>query len=758
MHERTHTIYKNFWMFISGTVILLVISLFLYLDIMQKDLKAEMRDNITEVARMEADSLDTKLKDEAQTIKALAGIMTQYYTITDIDTFLDILNEENNNNDFMHMGIIMPNGDAYFHDHSLVKDFMPKDNLDQLFDGKTITAAPIKNPSKEQSMVVTASPIFVYGKPQAAIFATHPTNYYEKILEISKLGGHGYSYVINENGDIIINASHPTACKAPYTGVLFKFDMPMNPEKFSKSLKQRESGVIGFYKDDQHKFMAYIPLAVNDWFLLFVVPIEPFMARLNQVMLMSIALCVEIILLFSIMMFYIKNTETKSKEALFMNAFIDPLTECGNINKFKMDLTKILTEYKEDKFALIALDIDKFKVVNELYGFRQGDMVLIHIANVLKEKLSDKEPFARMASDKFLFTINFVKDEEIESRVNEIYSEIKNCYAATDFNYDINANFGAFIIERNLPFFLMLDRAHIAIAEAKKEGKSHFAFYRDLSIKKILTEKSIENSMREALQNNQFKIFFQPKVNLQTMKMDGAEILVRWQHPSKGLIMPDVFIPIFERNGFILDLDMFMLKNAAQELRACLDAGLEPVRLAVNFSRLHVNNPTFCEEFKQTADFYKIPSNLLEAEITETTVLENLDKMKAVIEDFHKNGYLISVDDFGAGYSSLNVLKDLHFDTLKLDKEFLKTEGDKTRAKDIISGTVKMLKSLNSSVVAEGVETAAQAHFLKDIGCDKGQGYLFSKPIPIEHFREMLKNNDFSKAFEQMPEENQLKS
>ena len=166
--------------------------------------------------------------------------------------------------------------------------------------------------------------------------------------------------------------------------------------------------------------------------------------------------------------------------------------------------------------------------------------------------------------------------------------------------------------------------------------------------------------------------------------------------------------------------------------------------MAINFSRLHINNPKFCEEFKQTADFYKIPPNLLEAEITESTLLDNLDKMEEVIKQFHNEGYLIAIDDFGAGYSSLNVMKSLHFDTLKLDKEFLKTQGDPQRAKDIIAGTVKMMKSLGITIVAEGVETCEQAQFLKEIGCDMGQGYLFSKPVPIEEFRKMLRNNDFS--------------
>ncbi|WP_428066000.1 bifunctional diguanylate cyclase/phosphodiesterase [Candidatus Proelusimicrobium volucris] len=748
MHEKTKAIYKNFWFFISITVILLVASLFAYLDILQRNLKKDMRGNITEIAEMEANALSSKLKEETQTVKAVAGIMAQYYNITDLDTFIDILDEETRNNDFTQMGIILDEGEAYFHDHSMVKNFLPKEDMEKILDGQTVIAGPIADPYSDKQLVVIASPVFVYGKPQAAIFATHPTFYYERILEVSKFGGHGYSYIVNNDGTLIIKSAHHQAVKTAKNLLEYmqgiKFEKPKNIDIFVKELLQGKSGIASLKVKGEHKFMAYMPLGVNDWYLLFVLPTEPFMGRVNQVMLMSIALCLEIILIFTLLMMHIKRTETKNKKAFYQSAFIDPLTESGNLNKLKMDLSKLLAENKEANYAMVLLDIDKFKVINELYGFRQGDMVLIHISNVLKDHLKEHETFARFSGDKFLLIIEYKEKEEIEKRIREICKEIKNCYASTDLNYEIITNCGIFPVERGLPFYLMLDRVNLACSEVKKNKSTNFAFYRDFSIKQILTEKSIENGMREALANEQFKIYFQPKVNLNSLKMEGAEILVRWQHPAKGMIMPDIFIPIFESNGFILDLDMFMLESAAKELRACIDEGLEPVHLAINFSRLHINNPKFCEEFKQTADFYKIPPNLLEAEITESTLLDNLDKMEEVIKQFHKEGYLIAIDDFGAGYSSLNVMKSLHFDTLKMDKEFLKTQGDPQRAKDIIAGTVKMMKSLGITIVAEGVETCEQAQFLKEIGCDMGQGYLFSKPVPIEEFRKMLRNNDFS--------------
>lgn len=748
MHEETKLVYKNFWLFILITVILLFISLFAYLDILQKNLKEEISKNITEIAEMEAKSFNAKIKEETQTVNALAGIMAQYYTITDLDTFIDILNQENDNNDFVYMGIIMQNGDVYFNDHSLVKDFLPQNSLDNIFNGNTVTAGPLKNPYNEKRLIITAAPVFVYGKPQVAIFAAHTEEYYAKILEMSKFGGYGYSYITNNAGKIIVNSSERTHIQKQDNVIEYfkniKFEVLGTMNAFIKELMAGKSGVASLNSDTEHRFMAYIPLDINNWYLLFFVPTEPFMAQVNRVMFMSVALCTEIILIFSLLMLHIKRTERKSKEAFYLSAFIDPLTECYNLNKLKMDLKKKLAENKDSLFAMVLLDIDKFKVINELYGFRRGDMVLIHIANVLKEHLGPNELFARISGDNFICIIEYKNKEDIETRLQAICNEIKNCYASTDLNYEIVANCGIFMVERGLPFYLMLDRANLACAESKKDKSVNFVFYRDYSRKQILTEKSIENSMREALRQSQFKIYFQPKVNLHTLKMDGAEVLVRWLHPSKGIIMPDVFIPIFERNGFILDLDMFMLRSSAQMLRSCLDEGIEPVPLAVNFSRLHINNPKFCEEFKQTADFYKIPPHLLEAEITETTLLDNLDEMKNVIKNFHQNGYLIAIDDFGAGYSSLNVLKNLHFDTLKFDKEFLKTDGEEKRAEDIISGAVKMIKSLDVSIVAEGVETVKQAEFLRSIGCDKGQGYLFSKPIPLEEFKDMLKNNDFS--------------
>ena len=365
MHEKTNSVYKNFWIFISVIASVLILSLFIYLNKLQNNLITDMRADVAEKSDMERDSLAEKIHDDTQTIKALAGIMSIYYNITDIDSFLEVLEEENNRNDFVQMGMLMLDGTAYFHDRTIIKDFLPREVLDEIESGKTITIGGIQERYTEDYIVVIAAPVYAYGKIQAAVFATHPATYYAKILENPKFGGYGYSYIVDKQGNIVVNT--PLIEKSRTENFLeyakkVKFDKPASYEEVLSDFKQYKEGFATFTRNKKHRFMAYLPIGVNDWFLIFVVPTAPFMHKVNDIMIMSVMLCFEIFFLFTLLMLYIKKTEQKSKEAFFLNAFIDPLTESGNLNKFKMDLSKILQENPDTLFALAALDIDKFKV------------------------------------------------------------------------------------------------------------------------------------------------------------------------------------------------------------------------------------------------------------------------------------------------------------------------------------------------------------------------------------------------------------
>ena len=255
----------------------------------------------------------------------------------------------------------------------------------------------------------------------------------------------------------------------------------------------------------------------------------------------------------------------------------------------------------------------------------------------------------------------------------------------------------------------------------------------------MVSEQQIESNMEQALQRGDFAIYFQPKCEFSTGKMMGAEALVRWKRPEEGIVRPDDFIPVFEKNGFILRLDMFILEQAVKMLASWKEQGLPQVPVAVNFSRLHLNDSRYISQMRRLVSKHGVPSELIEVELTESVIFNNLDRAQSVIRELHREGFSVAMDDFGSGYSSLNVLKNLQFDSIKLDKEFLNGFSQNLHAQKVIEGTVSMIKSLGVKVIAEGVETQQQADFLRKTGCDLAQGYFFARPLPAEEFEAVLK-------------------
>lgn len=284
----------------------------------------------------------------------------------------------------------------------------------------------------------------------------------------------------------------------------------------------------------------------------------------------------------------------------------------------------------------------------------------------------------------------------------------------------------------------MIDRANLALRKIKGSHDSAFYIYNDTIRNKLIMKREIENDMNAALENHEFKVFIQPKYCLQTRQIIGGEALVRWQHPTKGMISPFDFISIFEKNGFVTKLDMYVLETVCQKQQQWIAEGHKPQPIAINQSKLHFFNPNFIEELKNILSNYQIHPSLIELEFTESAVFDNIDTLLEVMEQLRKLGLKLSIDDFGTGYSSLNMLKDIEVDTLKLDRGFLMDTENEKRKKIIIQAIIDMAKTLSMTVVAEGIETKEQEDLLRDMGCDTGQGYFFAKPMPIEEFYKLL--------------------
>lgn len=424
---------------------------------------------------------------------------------------------------------------------------------------------------------------------------------------------------------------------------------------------------------------------------------------------------------------------TRSHETLRYRSEFDTLTNIPNANRFYIDTACQLAENQDKKYAVIAFDIDKFKLINDLFGMVTGDDVLKHIATVLKEKLPEDALYCRIHSDMFFLCISYGKRGEIIKLIEKLRKEIYR----NNFAFDINTTFGIYLVnDVSIPVNLMCDRATLAARTVKGSAMNFCAFYDEQYRTEIIKTTEIEQDMNAAISDKQFLMYLQPKYDLVTGKICGAEVLARWKHPVKGLIQPNDFIPLFERNGFILKLDEYMWEEACKTLANWRAEGKKPVPLSVNISRYHIKNNNLVKVWKRLIKKYDIPTSDLTLEITETFFYDS-DDLYEVLAKLQEMGFQLEVDDFGAGYSSLNMIRQIPVDTIKIDKDFLDKKLSTDKGKIVISHTIAMAKDLKLGVIAEGVETKEHVDFLKSSACDVAQGFFFAKPMPLEEFNRL---------------------
>ena len=282
-----------------------------------------------------------------------------------------------------------------------------------------------------------------------------------------------------------------------------------------------------------------------------------------------------------------------------------------------------------------------------------------------------------------------------------------------------------------------LDRCTIAKRTLKGLHYSSIAFYDGKIRDKALREKDYEHIMPTALEQHEFECYLQPKYGLKSRHIEGAEALIRWNSKEFGFVYPNEFIPLSEKNGFVVELDFFILEEVCRSMRRWLDDGREPVVISVNQSRLHLNYDDYIWRLREIVDKYEIPYEYIELELTESVFTENMEKLLTIMHKLHDIGFKLSLDDFGSGYSSLNMLKDIPVDVVKIDREFFNGTVNSEKGRAVISTVVDLAKNLDMEVISEGVETLEQVEFLTEINCAMVQGYYFAKPMPIPAFEEL---------------------
>lgn len=425
----------------------------------------------------------------------------------------------------------------------------------------------------------------------------------------------------------------------------------------------------------------------------------------------------------------------RSEEIARVIAKKDLLTNSYNIYSFSEEAKSILYENNYDRFVMLNFDINKFKQINETFGYSYGDELLKGLAKMFKRTLSDKELFGRIIGDRFLVLLHYDNLEDLENRIEYYFLQFNRLPCIQKDCPTLSLIIGVYLIEPNDPITIAVDRSNIARKSICERHKNNYAYF-DTNMKaSIMKRQSIENTMVEALNQREFCVYYQPKFNLITGEICGAEALIRWRRQD-SIIYPNDFIPIFEENGFITEIDFFVFEEVCKQLRNLIDQQKKVIPISVNFSRFHFRDNTLLPHLITLLDTYKIPPDLIEIEITESAINDNNSNLLPLLEQIHQLGLRLSMDDFGSGLSSLNALRILPFDILKLDKNFFRTDTTTSKERIVVSNIVNMARELKLEIISEGVETKEQATFLKSIGCEYAQGYFFAKPMPANEYIE----------------------
>lgn len=414
----------------------------------------------------------------------------------------------------------------------------------------------------------------------------------------------------------------------------------------------------------------------------------------------------------------------------------DPLTGIFSRYTFVRRTAKMLRKKQGEIFQLQVWDVEHFKVINDLHGMAVGDRVLRTIARALDEQLRGVGTYARLESDRFAlcYPARLYEPGELLDAAADLLAQLEGGVHVSLYAGVYNVDDAAPSVEQ------MCDRAYLALKTIKGRYHERYAYYDAAMREQLMLEQRITGEMNQALQEGQFCFYLQPIYSIATGVPTSAEALVRWNHPERGVVPPRDFIPLFERNGFIAKLDMYLWESVCLYQSGLLAEGFTPLPISVNLSRVNLLNPALCQQLVETAARYGLPPRLLKLEITESAYTDHPERLLEASRTLREQGFEILMDDFGSGYSSLSMLKDLPVDVLKVDMHFLNDMETNSRAASMLVSIVRMAKWLNTVVVAEGVETYAQVEFLRSIGCDEAQGFYYAVPLTQEAFTALLRD------------------
>ena len=714
------------------------------------DIRQQNKQYLSEIAVQNATFVKNTIRMELDKIEAIANIIGSREKF-DVAYALDVLKAESKRHSFKRLAYVPSDGNVITTDN-VSFNVLGRSYYKKALAGESNVSDRLTDKIGGSFINVYAVPLYHKGHIQGVIIATKDTNVLSELLKHKSFDGEGFSYIITKEGSPVVN----TALKNSLNRFDNLFDSMRKNHVDENLIAELESnmarnvgGIFENDKSDVPKVLAYSSVGMNDWFVISVVPRQVIARNADRLINRNVISAVITVIVMGVLIFFIVVQNYKNRRRLEQLAYVDSITGGNNFNKFKLLAAEMIERNKGKSLYMIRIDIDNFKLLNDMYGYREGDEILVGIDRLLSRMDAGEDLHARLSDDNFIWLVSCHGEEEVVGKIRQFDDAFQSAMIQNQKGYKLGFTFGAYKIHpKNMDVDKIIDRAAMAHQRAKLlHADPKVVFYDEKLRNDAIRIKTIENMMYDALENKEFLVYLQPKYNVATSCIEGAEALVRWVRDGK-VIPPSEFISIFERNGFIVNMDMYVLEEVCRLQRKWLDMGIHPVPISINQSKSLVYSKDYVDKLYGVITRYNLPPRLIEVELLETIIHDNVTELVSIIRQLRRIGLLICIDDFGSGYSSLNMLKDFDVDVLKIDREFLNNAEISERAKYVLAQIITLAKGLRMVVVTEGVETEKQAGLLKELDCDTAQGFFYARPMPFDRFEKLLSASGTERSFE----------
>ncbi len=736
---------KKTFSFLHFSILLLLCTavlstgIFLYVNRLSTFLHQDMKTYLSEVAKQGVNTIEAKVQDDLDLLTSIASAIGSLPDPTE-SMITNLMKAESKTNNFKRMGFVYPDGMAVLSD-DLLLDISQENHFQKALHGVPNVSNLITDASDGENIIVEAVPVYHQDRIIGVLFATRSTEEYAKALDVESFGGEGYSVIIRSNGDKIVRAEHKNAVSGMYN----IFDTPDDPQQelahnIQRNLQQGISGTIDYYSKEKGPLhISYEPLRINDWYLFSVVPTGHLTAQVNTFITLLLILCLSVAAAGLIIWGYVFLQQRRNKKKLFAYAYIDPITGFPNAEANRSEVERLLAENPNEQYAIIAMDVSKFKIFNEQHGYNVGNILLKHIAQVIQNNLQAGECSTRMYGDYFGMLLKYETKGSLKNRLKLLGEQITSFQTENCQTYPLVLSFGVYLVEdRSMPLRVMYNRATVAKSRIKGRYDEVVSFYQPRWQQKLEEEAFIEQHMQDSIQKKEFHFFIEPIVSLSGGKIGAGMALAKWMIPdhAKPLYMSE-FLPVFQKNGFIYQFDKFLFETACQTISYWGRNGLPMIPLVINLSNELFYEPNFVKKLIKKPTEYGLENKWLIIELTETTKTDFLPQLKQAGEELRKAGFGLTVRYKGKGVTLANIFQHLPIEGIKAAPSVWERSND-PKQNVITKSLIDICKQLDIFLAADGIESEENLTHVKQLGFQYAQGPAVAAEMTIAEVSQKL--------------------